>query len=212
MYFQHHPTAWTLSHIIPAHTKDMKGKYGMGLGLNSMEGREAKHIFIARYNFNTNYQSRWEQFFRHAFISLVWLRERGCNISKDNSSSLSYIPKRASQNHKYCYCGFHKAPRASKCNYCLHPLRVSISTSLRTGEAFNKGWWMVASLTYIELYMYLALVMSGSSLWGSTLRVSRLAYIRLGKSTSFLSLYISLHYIIIHLTSSINVLITLINN
>jgi len=140
MYFQHHPTAWTLSHIIPAHTKDMKGKYGMGLGLNSMEGREAKHIFIARYNFNTNYQSRWEQIFRHEFISLVWLRERGCNISKANSSSLSYIPKRASQNPKYCYCGFHKAPTASKCNFCLHPLRVSISTSLRTGKVFNKGW------------------------------------------------------------------------
>ena len=41
---------------MPAHTKDMFGKYGLGLGLNSMEGREAKHVSIARYCRNTEFQ------------------------------------------------------------------------------------------------------------------------------------------------------------
>ena len=45
-FFCVNPTVWILGHVVPLHTKEMKGKYGMGLGLNSMEGREAKHIAI----------------------------------------------------------------------------------------------------------------------------------------------------------------------
>ena len=43
------PTTWTLGHVVPAHTKDMKARYGMGLGLNSMEGRETEHISISKF-------------------------------------------------------------------------------------------------------------------------------------------------------------------
>lgn len=43
LFFSANPTVWTLGHVVPFHTKEMKSKYGMGLGLNSMEGREAKH-------------------------------------------------------------------------------------------------------------------------------------------------------------------------
>ena len=46
LHFNHHPTAYTLGNVVPHHVKDMKLKYGFGLGLNSMEGREAKHIAI----------------------------------------------------------------------------------------------------------------------------------------------------------------------
>lgn len=129
--FQGHPTAWTLAHIVPAHTRAMKDKYGMGLGLNSMEGREAKHIFVSRYSKNSIYQSRWQQIFRHEYISLVWLRERRHDISKPASSyTLSYIPKRAIDNSEYCYCGFPKVSTASKCKFCLHPLRAGLLSSI----------------------------------------------------------------------------------
>ena len=53
----------------------MKGKYGLGLGLNFMEGREAKHVFISKYSQNTMFHSRWEQIFLHEFVSLFWLKE-----------------------------------------------------------------------------------------------------------------------------------------
>ena len=33
----------------------MKKSYGLGLGLNSMEGREAKHIAISKYCLNYIY-------------------------------------------------------------------------------------------------------------------------------------------------------------
>ena len=40
-FFSHHPTVWHLSQIVPL---EMKQKYGMGLALNSMEGRQAKQF------------------------------------------------------------------------------------------------------------------------------------------------------------------------
>ena len=41
------PTIWSIGNIIPAHAQQVFEKYGMGLGLVSLEGREAKHIMIA---------------------------------------------------------------------------------------------------------------------------------------------------------------------
>ena len=39
------PTVWTLGHIVPPHCSEVFEKYGQGLGMVAMEGREAKHIF-----------------------------------------------------------------------------------------------------------------------------------------------------------------------
>lgn len=136
MYFGPHPTAWTPANIVPAHVREMKEKYGKGLALNSMKGREAKHIFIARYSVNTNYHLRWGQNFRHEYISLIWLRERKYNISKPaNSSSLSYIPKRATSDNEYCYCGFPKPSTSLQCKFCSNPLMSKIVECLKTGKA-----------------------------------------------------------------------------
>ncbi|CAB4015291.1 Hypothetical predicted protein, partial [Paramuricea clavata] len=57
LFFSVNPTVWTIGYIVPVHTQHMKGKYGLGLGLNSMECREAKHVSIAKYSRNTNYQN-----------------------------------------------------------------------------------------------------------------------------------------------------------
>jgi hypothetical protein len=58
LFFSVNPTIWTLGYVVPVHTVEMKGKYGLGLGLNSMEGREAKHIAIPSYCKNTAYLYR----------------------------------------------------------------------------------------------------------------------------------------------------------
>ena len=101
---------WSLGKVVPQHTKEMKAKYGLGLGLNSMEGREARHIAISNYASKTAYMYRWEQVFRHEYISLIWLREQGYNAKvKLNSITRSYVPKRASNNDpEFCSCGFNK--------------------------------------------------------------------------------------------------------
>ena len=77
LFFSNLPTSWTLRNIVPVHTREMKNKYRMGLWLNSVEGREVKHISIARYPSHTHYQTRWEQIFLHEYVSLPWLREKG---------------------------------------------------------------------------------------------------------------------------------------
>ena len=129
-----HPTAWTLGIIVPAHTRDMKLKYDLGLGLNSMEGREAKHISICRYSKNTNYKRRWEQIFLHEHVSLIWLRERGYNRENPiRSCNLRYIPKRTTDNPDlFCYCGLEKEGLAGLgCVFCSDPLRLVIKEKVQ---------------------------------------------------------------------------------
>lgn len=40
------PTTWTIGHVVPVHTQQVKEQLGMGLGANGMEGREAKHVSL----------------------------------------------------------------------------------------------------------------------------------------------------------------------
>jgi len=129
------PTVWTIGHIVPAHTEHMKQLYDMGLGLNSMEGREAKHIFIRKYSENTLPNQRWEQIFRHEYVSLIWLRQRGYNTtssSRSSSSSSTYIPQRV-ESQEFCYCGMSKDCTAERCWYCSHPLRKRIQVCIKDG-------------------------------------------------------------------------------
>lgn len=139
LFFQVNPTVWTIGNIVPAHTQYMKDKYGFGLGINSMEGREAKHVFIAKYSKNTNFFSRWEQIFRHEFVSLIWLRERGFNLPSersDHSCAKSYIPKQvSSRDLAYCYCGLQKVCISDiKCRFCADKLRSLIVSSVSSGK------------------------------------------------------------------------------
>ena len=113
----------------------MKSKYGLGLGLNSMEGREAKHVFISKYSNNTMFYSRWEQIFLHEFVSLLWLRGKGYNWSNANSSSLSYIPKQVNNSDPaFCNCGFQKDPTDNNCIICSNNLRAKIEASVKEGK------------------------------------------------------------------------------
>ena len=110
----------------------MKTKYGLGLGLNSMEGREAKHVAISKYAANTAYLFQWEQVFRHEYISLIWLRQQGYNAKiKAPSATRSYIPKRvSSKNPEFCYCGFNKNVSDEFCRFCGHYFPIKIKKSL----------------------------------------------------------------------------------
>ena len=129
-------------YVVPVHTMEMKGMYGLGLGMNSMEGREAKHIAISRYCKNTAYLYQWEQVFRHEYISLIWLREKGYNIKNTsfNSRNLSYLPKRVKDSDEYCKCGLGKiASTDDHCRICSHELRKKSRLVLRKGRFLSKG-------------------------------------------------------------------------
>ena len=132
LFFNVNPTIWTLGNVVPLHVEQMKAKYGLGLGLNSMEGREAKHIAIARYSQNTVYHHRWEQIFQHEYISLIWLREKGYNTNQSSvSAKPTYLPKRVVENPEFCICGLEKRdPSDTKCRFCSDTLRSKIMVSI----------------------------------------------------------------------------------
>ena len=71
--------------------------YEKGLALSSMEAREAKHQAISRYAQNSNFLNHWKQVFRHEFVFLILLRERGYSLTTRSSIRETYIPKRAFQ-------------------------------------------------------------------------------------------------------------------
>ena len=47
------PTVWTIGYVVPLHTKEMVQTLSFGLGLNTMQGHEAKHIKLKKYMENT---------------------------------------------------------------------------------------------------------------------------------------------------------------
>ena len=135
LYLHVNPTVWSLGNVVPVHTKEMKMIYGLGLGLNSMEGRESKHIAIAKYCTNTAFLYRWKQVFRHEYISLVWLRQQGYNVKVNTKTTSSYVPKRVHTNNpEFCNCGFNKPVSENVCRFCSHKLRRMIKESIEKCE------------------------------------------------------------------------------
>ena len=52
------PSMWVLCNVAPHHAKQALSLYGLGLGVNSMEGREQKHQRIKKYAGNTTFQDK----------------------------------------------------------------------------------------------------------------------------------------------------------
>ena len=57
---------------------------------------------------------------------------------KLNSITLSYVPKRASNNDpEFCSCGFNKIVSQGNCRFCRHELRNKIKEVLRNVRSFK---------------------------------------------------------------------------
>ena len=93
------PSLWCFSIVAPHHAKHLFHKFGFGLGINTMEGREQKHQQITKYSKNTTYQNRWADIFRHEYMQLICLRENGFDLKKYQQSKTTYMRK-----HKIGLC------------------------------------------------------------------------------------------------------------
>ena len=96
------PSFWTFCIIAPANSRSLFEKFGLGLGANSMEGREQKHQKIKTYMFNSTVNERWHFVFRHEYISCVYLRENGFDQKKYNKKIIPYVPL---LRNGHCPCG-----------------------------------------------------------------------------------------------------------
>ena len=117
------PSMWVFSNVAAAHCKDLYNKVGMGLGLNTMEGREQKHQLIDKYAQNTTYQDRWKSIFRHEFIQLIYLRENGFDSRKYVSRPMKYVPEIPEGHCPNC-CSFKL--ENGKCVLCDSPYFIEI--------------------------------------------------------------------------------------
>ena len=129
------PTIWTIGHVLPMHVKQVFNAYGQGFLTVTMEGREAKHVALQRLSFNTTYQKRWQQVFRHEFIMLIWLPEQGHEPCSYTPSKSVYIPLRVFDDPLCCYCGLQKADQTdSGSSFCTDPLLTLIHESVGQGK------------------------------------------------------------------------------
>jgi hypothetical protein len=123
------PTAWSIGYAIPYHAGIIASTFGMGLGINTMQGREAKHVSISRFAEHSLPSNRWDLVFRHEFIITCYVREHDPHSALYRSKKVSYVPSLANTDN-ICYCGYPKETNQLKCEFCLDPLRVSISKSI----------------------------------------------------------------------------------
>ena len=84
------PTVWTVGYVIPYHYRLLYNKYGVGLGINATQGREAKHIKIQQFAGHSVHSTRWRHILRHEYASNVWLR-------KQDKSSVRYIKHKVNE-------------------------------------------------------------------------------------------------------------------
>ena len=69
-------SVWTMGHCFSFHSNQLMEDLGVGLGINSMQGREAKHQQLASFAEFSLIKNRWEKVFRHEHMSLIWLRQQ----------------------------------------------------------------------------------------------------------------------------------------
>lgn len=143
------PTTWTIGKAIPYYTSEIYSDLGFGLGLNSMQGREAKHAKLAAYAKNTTKgkRLRWWQIFKHEFMELVWLKEKDPQqvIKKLNYTPTSendqkkcvkdkYIPSYCYNNDGFCVCGLIKSSSKTSCSLCSSDMFKQVVKSCKEGK------------------------------------------------------------------------------
>lgn len=127
------PTVWTIGHAVPYHTRLLFRKFGLGLGVNTMQGREAKHVRISQYSKHATLSTRWRLVMRHDYITAVWLRKLEPFKSTYRKCTDVYIPK-SIELPQFCHCGLEKPVSLTKCNFCSSQLYQSIAASSAAGK------------------------------------------------------------------------------
>ena len=131
------PSEWTIGKVVPVHAQWLYDKYGCGLGINTMQGREAKHMQISSYAKHSNVKNRWSLVFRHDYISKIWLPLKQASLLEYHCTNVSLVPRRV-EDDEYCHCGFHKVEPTAKCFYCDHKITAEIVKSVKACKITKK--------------------------------------------------------------------------
>ncbi len=129
------PTVWTIGYAIPAHLEVLFGRYTLGLGINSMQGREAKHVRLSQFAKHSTKSNRWAMVLRHDFVSNVWIRKQDPSYSTYTKCQHKYIPKEIVLD-TFCYCGF-PLEQGTECSLCNSSIHKAIARSAISGALDN---------------------------------------------------------------------------
>ena len=99
------PTLLTILYAIPTHMKILFDRYGMGLGIKSMQGWEAKHVRLSEFAKHSTKSTRWSMLLRHDYICNVWIHMHEPCYNLYTTHEYNYIPKEVDLE-TFCYCGF----------------------------------------------------------------------------------------------------------
>ena len=124
------PTVWTIGYAIPYHAKIVFDKFAFGLGINTMQGREAKHTMISKFASHSTPGLRWRLIFRHEFISTIWLRSKDPRAIRFTHQQVNYLPQFVTSDD-YCYCGLPKKPDIEKCGICSDAMYDMVASSVK---------------------------------------------------------------------------------
>ena len=58
---------------MPIHLQILFDRNSMGLGLNSMQGGEAKHVRLSQFAKHSTKSIRWSMVLRHDYMCNVWI-------------------------------------------------------------------------------------------------------------------------------------------
>ena len=131
------PTVWTIGYAVPRHSELLFEQFGVGLGINSMQGYKAKHVCLKQYAGHSNLSQRWSSVLKHDYISSVWIRKFDPYHFSYKKSWNSFIPNRIQQS-AYCHCGFEKDETEAECLYCSSALFKAIDATASSGKLSPK--------------------------------------------------------------------------
>lgn len=93
---------------------------------------------------------RWWQIFKHEYIELIWLKEKGCEEaaktlmqlhntdSSEQKSKQKYIPPYCKNNNKFCDCGQPKSTIETACGICSSDMFQVVKKSCIEGKINKK--------------------------------------------------------------------------
>lgn len=73
-------------------TRVLYDKFNLGLGVNTMQGREAKHVCLSAFAKHATLSNRWISVMRHEFVSTAFIRKADPAGFRYKKSKDKYIP------------------------------------------------------------------------------------------------------------------------
>ena len=106
---------------------------GTGLGMNTMQGREAKRVHIASYAKHSNIKNRWSLVFRHDYISKYGSHYNNHRFSHTNAQRKVLFPQGLITMHSFAIVAFLRIDTVTgKCFYCDYELTDEIVKSVKS--------------------------------------------------------------------------------